>query len=151
MNVRGQLQRAIVAASDRDDRKRLWTLRLVQAAIRDRAAAQAAENGSKICCEEIATLLTSMIRRREDQATSERASGDVPAAEQTEREINIISEFMPPMMDEQTMRTACAEVVSEIGAAGRRDVSRTISALKKRYPDKIDLGRANLMLRGMLR
>ncbi|MEM6762026.1 MAG: GatB/YqeY domain-containing protein [Pseudomonadota bacterium] len=149
--MRGQLQRAIVAASDQNDRKRLCTLRLVQAAIRDRDSAQAAENGGKICCEEIATLFTKMIKRREEQAVSERTSGDIAGAEQTEREISIIREFMPPMMDESTMRTACAEVVSEIGAAGRRDVSRTISALKKRYPNQIDLGRANLLLRGMLR
>ena len=42
-------------------------------------------------------------------------------------------------------------MVSEIGAAGLRDVGRTLSALKKRYPGQLDLGRASCVVKGMLR
>jgi hypothetical protein len=62
-----------------------------------------------------------------------------------------IREFVPPMMDETSMRNACAQVVSEIGAAGLRDVGRTLAALKKRYPGQLDLGRASCVVKGMLR
>lgn len=151
MIVREELQSAIRDAVEHDDRRRLCTLRLIQTAIRDRDAAHCAGNGEKISGGEIAALLKTMIKQREEQVDAESASGDVEAARHTQREIDTIREFMPPLMDEPAMRSACQQVMSEIGAAGLRDVGRTIAALKKRYPGQLDLGRASCVVRGMLR
>ena len=123
----------------------------MQTAIRDRDAAHCAGNGEKISGGEIAGLLKTMIKQREEQVAADRSAGNADAVEQTEREIETIREFMPPLMDDPTMRTACAQVMNEIGAAGLRDVGRTIAALKKRYPGQLDLGRASNVVRGMLR
>lgn len=151
MIVREELQNAIREAVKRDDRRRLCTLRLIQTAIRDRDAAHCAGNGEKISGGEIASLLKTMIKQRREQVEAERAAGDAEAVAHTEREIETIREFMPQLMDEPTMRTVCAQVMNEIGAAGLRDVGRTITALKKRYPGQLDLGRASCVVRGMLR
>lgn len=151
MIVREELQNAIRDAVEHDDRRRLCTLRLIQTAIRDRDAAHCAGNGEKISGGEIAALLKTMIKQREEQIEAERAAGDTEAAAFTEREIETIREFMPQLMDEPTMRNACEQVMSEIGAAGLRDVGRTIAALKKRYPGQLDLGRASNVVRTMLR
>jgi len=151
MIVREELQDAIRDAIERDDRRRLCTLRLIQAAIRDRDAAHCAGNGEKISSADIAALLRQMIKQREEKLESDRAAGNEEAVARTEREVATIREFMPPVMDEASMRSACAQVMSEIGAASLRDVGRTITALKKRYPDQIDLGRASNVVRGMLR
>ena len=123
----------------------------MQTAIRDRDAAHCAGNGEKISGGEIAGLLKTMIKQREEQVAADRSAGNADAVEQTEREIETIREFMPPLMDDPTMRTACAQVMNEIGAAGLRDVGRTIAALKKRYPGQLDLGLASNVFRGMLR
>ena len=151
MNVREELQAAVRDAVERDDRRRLCTLRLMQTAIRDRDAAHCAGNGEKISGGEIAGLLKTMIKQREEQVATDRSAGNAEAVEQTEREIETIREFMPPLMDDPTMRNACAQVMNEIGAAGLRDVGRTIAALKKRYPGQLDLGRASNVVRGLLR
>lgn len=123
----------------------------MQTAIRDRDAAHCAGNGEKISGGEIAGLLKTMIKQREEQVATDRSAGNAEAVEQTEREIETIREFMPPLMDDPTMRNACAQVMNEIGAAGLRDVGRTIAALKKRYPGQLDLGRASNVVRGLLR
>ncbi|MEM9221514.1 MAG: GatB/YqeY domain-containing protein [Pseudomonadota bacterium] len=151
MVVRDELHDAIRDAGQRDDRKRLCTLRLIQAAIRDRDSAHCTGNGEKITASEVASLLRTMIKQREDQIELDRAAGKTEAVAQTEREVDTIREFMPQLMDEPTLRSVCKEVVTEIGAAGLRDVGRTISALKKRYPGQVDLGRASCVVRGMLR
>lgn len=151
MNVREQLQAAVRDATDRDDRRRLCTLRLIQTAIRDRDKAHCEGNGEKISQADVAALLQTMIKQREDQLEENRARGEIEVAGQTEREIEVIREFMPPLMDDTSMRTACAQVVTEIGAAGLRDVGRAITILKKRYPDQLDVGRASGVVRAMLR
>ncbi|WP_075222263.1 GatB/YqeY domain-containing protein [Acuticoccus yangtzensis] len=151
MNVREQLHTAVKTAGTDEDRRRLCTLRLMQTAIRDRDQAHCVGNGEKISQSEIAALLTKMIKQREEQIAADRKSGDLEAVRQTKAEIDTIREFMPPLMDEPTLRSACAQVVNDIGAAGLRDVGRTITALKKRYPDQLDIGRASNLVKGMLR
>lgn len=151
MNVREELQLALREASEADDAKRVCTIRLIQAAIRDRDAAHCAGNGEKITLSEIADLLRTMIKQREEQLKTGRVVTDAHGGACVQREIDTLREFMPPVMDEPTMRSACAQVMSEIGAAGLRDVGRTIAALKKRYPGQMDMGRASCMVRGMLR
>lgn len=149
MTVREQLSNAIREAAESDDRRRLCTLRLMQTAIRDRDQAHCIGNGEKMAASEIAALLTTMIKQREEQIAD--PATDRETAEQTAREIAVIREFMPPLMDDSSIRSACAEVVHEIGAEGLRDVGRTIAALKKRYPGQIDVGRASGVVKQMLR
>ncbi|MEM7693998.1 MAG: GatB/YqeY domain-containing protein [Pseudomonadota bacterium] len=148
MNVREELHNAIRVAGDADDRKRMCTLRLMQTAIRDRDAAHCAGNGEKISAGQIADLLKTMIKQRQEQIADGLPSD---TEKQTAREIDTIREFMPPLMDEPTLRDVCTKVVAEIGANGLRDVGRTVNTLKKRYPGQLDVGRASCMVRGMLR
>ncbi|WP_420392406.1 GatB/YqeY domain-containing protein [Acuticoccus sp.] len=148
MNVREQLQAAIREASEHDERRRLCTLRLMQTAIRDRDQAHCVGHGEKITHGEIAALLTRMIKQREEQIADEH---DPQAVREAATEIETIREFMPPLMDDVALHSACAQAVRDVGAAGLRDVGRTISTLKKRYPDQIDVGRASNLVKGMLR
>lgn len=147
MSVRDQISAAIKEAADRDDRKRLCTLRLIQTAIRDRDQAHCVGTGEKMSASEIAELLTTMIKQRKEQL----GAGTEESDAQITREIEILREFMPPLMDETSLRSACSEVMRDIGAAGLRDVGRTITALKKRYPGQVDLGQASGVVKQMLR
>lgn len=149
MTVREQLNAAIKKANEHDDRRRLCTLRLIQTAIRDRDQAHCVGNGEKMSEGEIAALLGTMIKQREEQIADVDKNRESTA--QIRREIQTISEFMPPLMDEPTLRTTCANVVSEIGAESLRDVGRTLTALKKRYPGQMDFGRASGVVKQLLR
>ncbi|MEM6467581.1 MAG: GatB/YqeY domain-containing protein, partial [Pseudomonadota bacterium] len=90
MIVRDQLHDAIRDAVDRDDRRRVCTLRLIQAAIRDRDAAHCAGNGEKISESEVASLLRTMIKQRKEQIEAETAAGKDAIVAQTQREIETI-------------------------------------------------------------
>jgi uncharacterized protein len=147
MGVREQLQTAIRTAADTDDRRRLCTLRLMQTAIRDRDQAHCAGAGEKMSEGEIAALLCKMIKQRSEQSVGHGAA-ETPT--EVAREIQTIREFMPPVMDETALKSACAEMVRELGAAGLRDVGRTMNALKKRYSDRLDVNRASSVVKTML-
>lgn len=151
MIVRDQLQDSIRNATARNDKGRLSTLRLMQTAIRDRDQAHCVGNGERITEGAVAELLHKMIRQRDDERAAALEAGDTDAVTRIDREIATIREFVPPVMDDSTLHNACAEVVSEIGATGLRDVGRTLTALKRRYPGRVDLSRASCVVKGMLR
>lgn len=151
MTVRDKLQDAIREASQRDDRGRLCVLRLIQTTIRDRDQAHCLGHGERISASEVALLLTKMIKQRQAQVALEREANNSEVGARIEREIEVIREFMPPLMDDCSLRRACSQVVSELGAAGLRDVGRTLSTLKQRYPGQLNLHRAGGVLKEMLR
>lgn len=149
MVVREQLQNAIKVAAERDDKRRLCTLRLIQTAIRDRDQGHCTGHGEKISQADVANLLQTMVKQREEQLAIPGRCGET--ADQIKREVEIIREFMPAQMDDHSLQDACAKVVNDIGAAGLRDVGRTINALKERYPGQLDVGRASGVVKGLLR
>ncbi len=148
--MREQIAAAMKSAATGEDRCRLGTLRLICATIKDREQASRGLGRDGVSEEEILCLLRTMVKQREDQAREYEEAAQVELAAAERREIEVIREFLPPQLDEGQMRSVCAEVVGEIGAHGLRDVGRAMSALKARYPGRMDFGRASSVVKELL-
>lgn len=59
--------------------------------------------------------------------------------------------FCPKQLDEDALKQVCAEVVSEVGAGGLRDMGRCMNALKEKLPGRMDVGKASGIVKNMLR
>lgn len=149
--MREQIQKAAREASDDRDKRRACTLRLINAAIKDRDRESRARGGENISDQEVTELLAKMVRQRQESARSFEEAGRIGEAEEEREEIAIIKEFLPPQLDESAMRSACCEVVEQIGAHSLRDVGRTMSELKERYPGRMDFTRASHVVKSLLR
>ena len=94
------------------DKRRTSTLRLVSAAIKDRDIAARAEDRCDGCEEqEIMTILTKLVKQREDSADTYEKAGRLDLAEAEREEADIVREFLPKPMDEGEIADAAAEVV----------------------------------------
>lgn len=133
------------------DKCRISTLRLINAAIKDRDIAARSQGKDAISDEEVLELLSKMIRQRVESGKAYEEAGRLEMAEREREEIAIIANYLPKQLDEKEMRTACADVVEEIGAAGLRDMGRTMSALKERFAGQMDFGRASCVVKQILR
>lgn len=149
-SMRDRISAALKRAVDEDDRRRACTLRLIGAAIKDRDQASRALGKDGMCEDDVRGLLATMIKQREEQASTYENSGRIDLAEEERQEIQVIRKLLPPQLDEGQIRSACAEVVHEIGAQGLRDVGRAMTALKQRYPGQMDFTRASSLVKEML-
>ena len=154
--MREQIMEAVKAAMKSGDKRRLSTLRLIQAAIQDRdIAARVDSKGQatgqdKIGDTELLQLLQKMIKQRRDSATMYADAGRTELAEQEQAEIAIIEEYLPKQMSEDEVAAAVGAVVQEIGAAGLKDMGRTMAALKERYAGQMDFGKASGIVKANL-
>ena len=154
--MREQIMEAVKAAMKSGDKRRLSTLRLIQAAIQDRdIAARVDSKGQatghdKIGETELLQLLQKMIKQRRDSATMYTDAGRIELAEQEQAEIAIIEEYLPKQMSEDEVAAAVGAVVQEIGAAGLKDMGRTMAALKERYAGQMDFGKASGIVKASL-
>jgi hypothetical protein len=151
MTLRDQFNQALKDAMRARNQKRVSTLRLVLAALKDRDIANRSEASREgISDEEILSLLAKMIKQREESAAAYEAGGRPELVASEREEIAIIREFQPAQMSESETRAAVAAAVGESGAGSPKDMGRIMAVLKARYPGRMDFARAAAIAKDVL-
>jgi uncharacterized protein len=144
MSLRAQLNDAMKEAMKAKDAKRLATVRLMLAALKDRdIAARSETNRELLGDDEILTLLAKMIKQREESATAFDTGNRPELAAGEREEIAIIRSFMPAQMDEAALKDAVAKTIAEVGAASIKDMGKVMAVLKERYAGQMDFSKAS--------
>jgi uncharacterized protein len=148
--LRDELNDALKGAMKSQDKLRLSTLRLVNAAIKNadieaRGAGKGAPSDG-----DLLSLLQKLIKQREESADLYEKGGRPELADQERAEIVIIRGFLPQQLSEADAKAAIAAVISETGAASMKDMGKVIAALKERYAGRMDFGKASALVKGML-
>jgi len=144
MSLRQKMTDAMKEAMKAKDAKRLATVRLMLAALKDRDIAARTETSRDLLGDdEILSLLAKMIKQREESAAVYLQGGRPELADNEKAEIAIIREFMPRQMDEGEAKAAIAAVVAELGATSVKDMGKVMGTLKERYAGQMDFGKAS--------
>ncbi|NBN63446.1 GatB/YqeY domain-containing protein [Microvirga tunisiensis] len=149
--MREEISAALKQALEHGDKRRVATLRLILAAIKDRDSAARDLGRDGVPDEEIHDFLRRMLAQRTESRRGYEEAGQIDLADQEEEESEIIREFLPPQMEEGAMRRICEETIRAIDAAGLRDMGRCMAALKERYPGQMDFVQASCMVKDLLR
>ena len=139
------------AMKAKDEKVRVATLRLINAAIKDRDIAAR----GKDCCDgasddEILALLSKMVKQREESAAAFEKGCRPELAEQERAEIDVIREFLPKQMSDEETQSAVDDVIKELEASGLKDMGKCMGALKERYTGAMDFGRAGKLVKEQL-
>lgn len=149
--IRNRLMRELKEAMKAKDQTRLSTLRLINAAIKDRdIAARSDDNIEGVGEAEIREILAKMIKQRRDSAEAYDEAGRIELAEQERAEIEIIQDFLPKPLSDQDVEKAIREAIDETGASSIRDMGRIMGVLKSRYAGQIDFGKAGQRVKAAL-
>ena len=149
--VREAINGALKEATKAQQKRRMATLRLMTAAIKDRGIQnRTAGKGDEVEESEVMEILAKMIKQRRESADTYEGAGRLELAEQEREEIVIIEEFLPKQLSEDDVAAAVSEVIDELGAEGLKDMGRTMGALKERYAGQMDFGKASAMVKAKL-
>ena len=144
MSLRAQFTDAMKDAMKNKDAKRLATVRLILAALKDRdIAARSETNKDLVGNDDILTLLAKMIKQREESATAFDAGNRPEMAAGEREEIAVIRSFMPAQMDDAALKDAVTKTIAEVGAASVKDMGKVMAVLKERYAGQMDFSKAS--------
>lgn len=131
---------------------RLTTLRLINAAIKDReiAARGDGDEGAGIGDADILAILGKMTKQRNESARAYEEGGRLDLAERELQEIAVIEEFLPKQLDEDEVAEAIRQAVAETGADSIRDMGKVMGALKAKFTGQIDFGKVGPMVKDQL-
>ncbi len=153
MDMRSRVNTALKQAMKDKAAERLSTLRLINAAIKDRdiATRGGASEEAKGCGDaEVLEILGKMTKQRKESARAYEEGGRLDLAERELREVAIIEEFLPKQLDDDEIAKAIQTAVSSTGAGSIRDMGKVMGELKARYTGQMDFGKVGPMVKDHL-
>jgi uncharacterized protein len=141
--MRETINAALIAATKARDARRVSTLRLVSAAIKDRDIAARTAGKEQATDAELLELLAKMIKQREESEKIYADAGRTDLAQAEGEEVAIIREFLPKQLSDADMAKAIDEAIAETGAESVKDMGKVMAALKGRYAGQMDFGKAS--------
>ena len=147
--LRQQINESVKVAMKSQDKLRLSTLRLVNAAIKN-AEIEAERAGRLLSEADILSLMQKQIKQRQESVETYDRSGRKDLADRERGEIEVINEFLPQQMSDAEINTAVAQAIRETGAQGVKEMGKVMAALKQSYAGKMDFGKASALVKEQL-
>ena len=139
MDLRTQIQAALKQAMKDKAVNRLSTLRLINAAIKDKDIdARAAGEDEGVGEAEVLMILGKMSKQRLESAHTYEEGNRLDLAEREREEILVIEEFLPRQLNKAESAAAVDAAVAEVGATSIRDMGKVMGILKGKYMGQMD-------------
>jgi uncharacterized protein len=148
--MRETITAALKHATKAQDKRRMSTLRLVSAAIKDRDIAARTAGKGEATDAELLDLFAKMIKQREESEKIYADAGRAELAKQEGEEIAIIREFLPVQLSEADVHKAVADAIAQAGAASVKDMGKVMAALKASYAGRMDFAKASALVKQKL-
>jgi uncharacterized protein len=146
--LRDEINNALKEAMKAGAKRRISTLRLINAEILKRETS-AAERVT-LTDAEILDVMGRMIKQRQESLEIYEKAGRADLATQEREEIEIISAYLPQRLSDLEAGHAISELIKELEAATLKDMGRTMAALKDRYAGRMDFSKASALVKKLL-
>jgi uncharacterized protein YqeY len=148
--MRETITAALKHATKAQDKRRISTLRLISAAIKDRDIAARTAGKTQATDAELLELFAKMIKQREESEKIYTQAGRAELARQEAEEIAIIREFLPKQLSDQEMEKAITDAIAKAGASSVKDMGKVMAELKAKYAGQMDFGKAGALVKSKL-
>lgn len=148
MDLRTKITDAMKQAMRDKAVQRLATLRLVNAAIKDREISlRGTGKEEEIGDAQVLGILEKMTKQRRESARVYEEGGRLDFAERELAEIEVLAEFLPKQLSDEDVSAAIDAVLVDIGASSIRDMGKIMGALKGKYAGQMDFGAVGAMVK----
>jgi uncharacterized protein YqeY len=148
--LRDKINEGMKDAMKSQDKLRLSTLRLCNAAIKNADIEARGAGKEPLDDGALLSLLQKMIKQREESVALYEQGGRKELADQERGEIAVIAGFLPKQMSEAEITAAVDAAIKETGASSMKDMGKVIGALRGKYAGQMDFGKASGVVKGKL-
>ena len=148
--LRDDINAALKDAMKSGDKRRVSTLRLVNAALKNADIEARGQGKPPLADGDLLSVLQKMIKQRHEAVELYDKGGRPELAAQEREEIAVISAYLPKQMSDDDVKAAIAAAIKDTGAAGVKDMGKVISALRAKYAGQMDFGKASGLVKAAL-
>jgi uncharacterized protein YqeY len=128
------------------DKDRLGTIRLIQAAIKQREVDERIELDDS----QVLAVLDKMVKQRRDSISQYRDAGREELAAKEEAELSVIQQYLPAALSEAEVDGLIDEAISASGAESIKDMGKVMGRLKPKVQGRADMGKVSARIKARL-
>ena len=150
--MRSELDANLKEAIKSQEKQRVATLRLINAAIKDRdIAVRSEENTEGVSDAEIILILSNMVKQRKQSIIQYEEGGRVELAEREREEIKIIQEFLPNQLTDEEIHIEVSKIIKANEQLTIKDMGKIMGELKEKFSGRMDFGKASGIVKALLK
>ncbi|MGB8953902.1 MAG: GatB/YqeY domain-containing protein [Tumebacillaceae bacterium] len=134
MSLTERLNNDMKQAMKDKDKVRLSVIRMVRTAIKNAEIDQQ----RTLSDDEVIAVLNREMKQRRDSLQAFESAGRQDLVEEVKQEIQVLIDYLPAQMSEDEVRAVVREVIAEVGAAGKSDMGKVMSALMPKVKGRAD-------------
>ncbi|MBO9715161.1 GatB/YqeY domain-containing protein [Sphingomonas sp.] len=148
--IRDDIKAALVTAMKGGDKPTTATIRLIQAALKNRDIE--ARTGSAPADDDtlVVEVLQKMVKQRRESIEMFEKGGRQELVDAETAEIAVIERFLPKQLSEEETAVAIEAIKADLGASGMKDMGRVMAELKARHGAVLDMSKASGLVKAAL-
>jgi len=146
MTLKETLSEDMKAAMRAKDSEKLATIRLINAAIKQREVDERIELGD----DQVLSVIEKMIKQRKDSITQFEAGGRQDLADKEKSEITVLAAYMPAQMSGAEVQAEVAAAVIQTAASGPQDMGKVMAVLKPKLAGRADMTAVSALVKAAL-
>ncbi|WP_028358146.1 GatB/YqeY domain-containing protein [Brackiella oedipodis] len=148
-NLKNVIMDQVKQAMRAKDSKRLGTLRMLQAALKQKEV----DERKDLSNDEIIAIIEKQIKQRKESAKAFKEAGRDDAAQAEEDEIKVLEPFLPEQLSQEDVLAAVQKVVADLqaqGLSGGAAMGKAMGQLKTQLAGKADMSNVSALLKEQL-
>ncbi|WER47732.1 GatB/YqeY domain-containing protein [Cupriavidus sp. WKF15] len=146
MSLKARISDDMKAAMRARETERLGTIRLLQAAIKQR------EVDERIELDDAAVLavVDKMLKQRKDSITQFQQAGRDDLVQKEQAEVEVLKVYMPAALSDAEVAAEVQQAVADTGAAGPQDMGKVMGVLKAKLAGRADMTAVSAQVKAAL-
>lgn len=146
MSLKQRLTDDMKAAMKAGEKERLGTIRLMNAAIKQKEVDERVEVDDA----QVLAILEKMMKQRKDSVSQFEAANREDLAVIERAEMAIIEQYLPAKLGEAEVLAVIDAVIAEIGASSPADMGKVMGAVKPKLAGQADMGEVSKLIKQRL-
>lgn len=146
MSLKAQISEDMKNAMRAKDSARLGTIRLLQAAIKQREVDERIELDDTA----VIAVIEKMLKQRRDSIAAYESANRTDLADVEKFEVSVLQTYLPQQLTEDEIKAVLEKVVTETGASGIKDMSKVMAAIKPLVAGRADMGKISGLIKTRL-
>ena len=146
MSLKAQITEDMKTAMRAKDSVRLGTIRLLQAAIKQKEVDERIELDDAA----VIAIVDKLLKQRKDSITAFESANRQDLADVEKAEMEVLKVYLPQRMTEAEITAAVQAIVADLGATGPGDMGKVMGTVKTQLAGKADMGLVSAAVKAAL-
>jgi len=146
MSLKEQITEDMKTAMRAKDTARLGTIRLLQAAMKQKEVDERVELDDTA----VIAIVDKLIKQRKDSVAAYESANRQDLADIERNEMKVLEVYLPQRLSAEEITAAVQAIVAQVGATGPGDMGKVMAAVKTQLAGKADMGLVSAAVKAAL-